>query len=80
MEAFELQPGVREIGCVGVCEVSEDAFHVDVLCLQRRFEQLLRRVPVDADALHPGIDLEMDARLHAFGGRHLVDGTQLVDG
>src|SRR5439155_7868272 len=54
--------------------------HDGVPALRRPLEQPLGVVVVDADALHAGVDLQVDLRPHAQLARGLVDLAQLVDG
>ena len=79
-EALELQARVAEVLAVGVREVRVDALDLDVRGAGGGLEQTLGVVVVDADPLHPRVDLEVDGRLPARGGRGLVHVAQPSQG
>ncbi len=79
-EALELQARVAEVLAVGVREVRVDALDVDVRRAGGGIEQALGVVVVDADPLHPRVDLEVHGRLPARGGRGLLHVTQAGEG
>ena len=79
-EARELQPRGGEVVGVGIGEVRVDSFHDRVAALGGPLQQAVGVVVVHADALHAGVDLQMDpgGDAQVAGGR--VDLPQLVDG
>ncbi len=79
MEAVELQLGIALVGRVGVGEVGEDALDFEVITGQRGFEKGFGTVVMDADALHAGVDLEMDFGAHPHRPCRLLDLPQLLD-
>ena len=81
-EAFELETGVGEVagGGVGVGEVGVDAFDAGVAAGEAGGEEFFGGVPVHADALHAGVDFEVDAGGSAEGGGGFVDEAEFFDG
>ena len=73
VEALELQPRGRQVLGIGIGEVRVDALDLDVRRARGRLEQGSGAVVVDADPLHAGVDLEVDARLAAVSRGRLLD-------
>jgi hypothetical protein len=62
---------------VGRREVGEQPHHVHVPRREDRVDELLGAIPLHADATHPGVDLQVDARAAPERARDLVDLRQL---
>jgi hypothetical protein len=80
MEALELLAGVGEIGGVAIGEVRVDAFDVGVTEGEAGGEQFFGGIPMHADALHAGIDFQVDFGGGAEGGGGFVDEEEFLDG
>lgn len=65
VKPFQLQTGMRQVGRVSVGKVGENPFHFDIGTQQRSLLDCMSAVIMDPDPFHPGVNLQVDFRLHA---------------